>query len=526
MALLSNARKLLIGLFASAAVAGPAYLAQDYFVSAPSSTFAMTGASVSAGNHLVFNITRTSGNGFVTLTFITRDGTAKAGVDYKLTVKTVTFSRTQRTATIPVPTFVNANSTTNLTFAGVLLNGNSSISVVNGTIVKGVVSAPPPPATQVCPDGSTILTTATCPTPPTPGYILADSLAGANPIADNFDVTTSYDTGFPIPPSGAPDNVGAFRFICELDKLAPDDPVVYPGQPGRSHEHNFYGNELINANSTFATLRGSGGSSCNHYGDGTTAANRSGYWIPAMDDGKGHYVQPDYISLYYKRRPASDPIVSNPANPQYMGQAVELPTAIRFIFGYNMANPAAGTTGSPYFNCDGPTAVPGHYDSITAIATANACPAGNRIGFIIQGPACWDGVNLDTPDHRSHVSYASYGGWGYLKCDAQHPYVMPELTLATWYTVTAGDDLSLWHFSSDEMHPELAHGKTGHADYFEAWSKPIKDMWEANCINLLLNCNSGDLGNGKKLKGAGVPTYLINGVITPSWTNPNRLVAK
>jgi hypothetical protein len=493
----------------------------------------MTTTGVVAGNHLVFRITRTSGNSVAVLTFSTKNGTAVAPHDYKTTVKTVVFDRTQRTATIFVPTYVDPSATTTRTFTAMLQNGTASMTVITATILKGAVAAPPPPpppppppTTQVCADGSVIPSTDTCPIPPVPGYTTAPSLSGAVAIADNFDVTTSYTTGNPIPSSASPDVVGAFRFICEFDKLATVDPVVYPTQVSRSHMHNFYGNESINQNSTFNTLRTTGGSSCNHYGDGTTAANRSGYWIPGMDDGKGHWVQPDYASLYYKRRPASDPVVSNPANPQYEGQAVPIPNAIRFIAGYNMANSTDPQASSHWFNCSGPTAIEGHYPSIAAVVAANACPAGNRLGFVIEGPSCWDGVYLDTPDHRSHTAYPSYGSWGYLKCDAGHPYVMPTLTIGTWYSVVAGDDLSLWHFSSDDMHPELPHGVTGHADYFEAWSVPVKTMWENGCINLKLNCNSGDMGNGNVLRGAGVPTYIVNGAPVTSWTNPNRLVSK
>ena len=55
-------------------------------------------------------------------------------------------------------------------------------------------------------------------------------------IASNFDpirelVATS------LPPSAAPDVVGAFRFICMPGQLKKDDPIVYPGQPGRRPLH-------------------------------------------------------------------------------------------------------------------------------------------------------------------------------------------------------------------------------------------------------------------------------------------------
>jgi hypothetical protein len=31
------------------------------------------------------------------------------------------------------------------------------------------------------------------------------------------------------------------------------------------------------------------------------------------------------------------------------------------------------------------------------------CPAGVMVN--VRFPTCWDGVNLDTPDHMSHMAY-------------------------------------------------------------------------------------------------------------------------
>lgn len=70
-------------------------------------------------------------------------------------------------------------------------------------------------------------------------------------IASSFDAAKVLVT-VPIPPSGAPDIVGAFRFICAAGQLRYDDPVVFPGQPDKSHLHQFYGNESADAYSTFA----------------------------------------------------------------------------------------------------------------------------------------------------------------------------------------------------------------------------------------------------------------------------------
>ena len=62
-------------------------------------------------------------------------------------------------------------------------------------------------------------------------------------------------------------------------------------------------------------------------------------------------------------------------------------------------------------------------------------------GTVIKAPACWDGKNLDSANHRDHVSYPSYGTWGYMKCPSTHSYVIPGFTLQAWWSVGEGDDV-------------------------------------------------------------------------------------
>lgn len=45
------------------------------------------------------------------------------------------------------------------------------------------------------------------------------------------------------------------------------------------------------------------------------------------------------------------------------------------------------------------------------------CPSGLRLQIVF--PSCWDGVNLDSPDHRSHMSYPDRVDNG--KCPPSHP---------------------------------------------------------------------------------------------------------
>jgi hypothetical protein len=361
-----------------------------------------------------------------------------------------------------------------------------------------------PPAGDVAAQTPTPTTPTPAPTPapspapaPTPS-VPSPTLAGLASIASNFDINSelvpSWGTGA-IPASAAPDVVGAFRFICNASHVSYNDPIVYPGQPGKSHLHQFFGNSSTDANSTYASLRTTGQSTCN------SPVNRSAYWMPAMMNGKGKVVVPDYVTVYYKREPANS-AACQPGG-RSLGGCVDLPRGLRFIFGYDMLTGQA-PTGNLWFNCDGATAVAGHYHNI--VEAAKNCPVGNKLGAVIQAPQCWDGKNLDSANHRDHVAYAADGGYG--KCPDSHPYLIPAFTLGAWYTTDADLDrsgvwdgtLNSWHLSSDEMAMPMMPGSTFHTDWFGAWDDEVMKMWMDNCINKLLNCSGGDLGNGKQMK--------------------------
>jgi hypothetical protein len=337
-------------------------------------------------------------------------------------------------------------------------------------------------------------------------------------VPSNFDINTELLSAT-IPGSAAPDVVGAFRFICNAGQLRYDDPIVFPGQPGKSHLHQFYGNTTADAYSTYASLRGAGSSTC------MSPLNRSAYWMPAMLNGRGSVVRPDFVAIYYKRRPITDPKCSlTSGDPQAEGNCVPLPNGLKFVFGYNMLDPAKTPTGSLYFNCQGTGAVPGTYPDL--VTAAKNCPTGAQIGAVIKAPDCWDGKNLDSPDHRSHVSYGSYGDWGYYKCPSTHPYVIPAFTLGAWYTVDDTLDRSgtweagktvTWSLSSDTMAGMTPSkpGTTFHADWFGAWDNTVMSMWMDNCINKMLNCSGGNLGNGKQMKQYAGFTWLASPRLVP-----------
>lgn len=286
-------------------------------------------------------------------------------------------------------------------------------------------------------------------------------------------------------PSSANEPSGSFRFGCAFSHLAYDDPIVYPDQPGSSHLHMFFGNDAADASSDYRSLRTSGGGTCQG-----AELNRSAYWMPAMLDDQDMVVVPSWIVVYYKG-PGVEPDGS-------LRDVVAPPPGLRMIAGRQVNDPDSFTTHR--WRCEG--------DDASDLVTIPVCPADEDIIVSIPFPHCWDGVNLDAPDHRSHTAYVDYDQHtGQPGCPATHPVWIPEFTLNVGFANSGDSDG--WRLASDgpddhhsDARAAATHdpGSSFHSDWFGAWDPSILQTWTDECINGLLNCNSGDLGDGTRLE--------------------------
>ncbi|WP_165938778.1 DUF1996 domain-containing protein, partial [Parafrankia sp. BMG5.11] len=294
-------------------------------------------------------------------------------------------------------------------------------------------------------------------------------------VADSINVP-SLLTSAAKASSAAPDVVGGFRFLCPPSHISFDDPIVHPGKPGANeHLHIFFGNTKTDANSTYESLRTSGDSTCRNM------LNRSAYWQPAMlgknTSGQDMVIVEDYTNFYYKARPAGDPNAE--------GKQVAIPRGLNFVFG-GMGRPAR-------FKC----IQEGTWHS-TLQGALSVCSVGQQIDMAQQTPECWDGKSLDSPDHASHMAFLLRDkNTGKEYCPNTHPYLIPRLTFQRIFTIRADDITTTWRLSSDKAGD--VPGSMAHADYMMAWNDEVHERWMDACINQLLNCSSGDLGDGSKM---------------------------
>jgi hypothetical protein len=71
------------------------------------------------------------------------------------------------------------------------------------------------------------------------------------------------------------------------------------------------------------------------------------------------------------------------------------------------------------------------------------CPSGLMSN--VRFPTCWDGLNLDSADHMSHVAYPASGTFeNGGPCPSTHPVRLPQLFYETIWDTTKFNDRSLW----------------------------------------------------------------------------------
>ncbi len=266
----------------------------------------------------------------------------------------------------------------------------------------------------------------------------------------------------------APTDVGAFRISCAYSHISNDDPIVFPNKPGAAHLHTFSGNAGANAASTADSLATTGGSTC---AGGTL--NRTAYWMPTLIDVRnGQPVVPTSTNFYYKLG-------------YYGVKAAEVrpfPKGLRMI-----AGDATNTSPirDPHLGLECVSGG-GHRPAIPS------CPVGDDLNVSVLFPQCWDGVNLDSPDHHSHMAYGTGRG-----CPATHPVALPEIALNVHYKVAESNSGAFWKLSSDNY--AGPGGYSLHADWFGAWDDETMRSWIKNCINNQLDCHNHLLGDGRTL---------------------------
>jgi hypothetical protein len=235
---------------------------------------------------------------------------------------------------------------------------------------------------------------------------------------------------------------GQFASPCEFSHRAPDDPIVFPGQFGASHSHDFFGNVSTDAASTLESLQ-----------TATTVCDRSkdlaAYWVPTLYAGRSA-IRPRGANIYYTTEGRSPDSIQ------------AFPPGLRLIAGDARAkrdqNPRVAS-----WSCSGI-----HFRASNPFP----CPPGLDLTMHIRFPDCWDGVNIDSADHKSHLAYAESDRRGDRVCPGSHPVAVPAISLNVHYPAPLSQKMWL---SSGRLY-------TAHADFFNAWDASALEKLVDRCL--------------------------------------------
>ncbi|ATL81216.1 DUF1996 domain-containing protein [Streptomyces malaysiensis] len=292
-----------------------------------------------------------------------------------------------------------------------------------------------------------------------PGVILAAvglilSMLSTGSASARADLRADDRTGASssAPSVKAPVRVAEFVAECPFTHRLPDDPIVFPGLPGASHMHSFFGNDSTNAHTDLAALK-KGRTSCD------PIADLSSYWTPTLYDN-GKEVEPTGTTFYYLGEGVRDDVIAN---------IKPLPAGLRIVAGNAKATGVDDPSSISRWSCL-------HHGEVNPSKDFVNCPSGSMLESYLDFPQCWNGKDLDSPDHKSHMAYPVGG-----QCPATHPVAVPKLRQVLRYPV-----------SGDPSRFKLASGGgfTMHGDFFNAWPEDEMARRVRDCINPIIKCGA------------------------------------
>lgn len=226
-------------------------------------------------------------------------------------------------------------------------------------------------------------------------------------------------------PAHAGSGRGGFFTHCTIAHFGQMDPIVSPGKMS-AHEHEFFGNTTTDGDSTLASML-VGGTTCSATGD------TAGYWVPALIDPRGHIVRNAVASMYYRTAGAAH-VVPFPQDLMMMSERSSWHCGV---------GPARST----------PPTCHGRY-----------------LRASIEFPSCWNGTDLDSPDHMSHLTFDRGS-----RCTGVS---VPKLEVDVRYPIHDGRGYTL----------SSGPSKTLHADFWNTWQQGQLAALVTACLNTSTPC--------------------------------------
>jgi hypothetical protein len=346
---------------------------------------------------------------------------------------------------------------------------------------KELIIAEKTPAATPAPDPALALPTSDTTPAPIPTPLSPSGQTGLMPTVDiskNIAPAEGYSDLRIRPTNEQPKSTAdsAFRISCLVSHMSNDDPMLYPGQEGASHHHTFYGNTQVKFDTDLDQLSTTGNSTC----DGGTM-NRSAYWHPTIINTLTNApVLPDQGAIFYYKI----------GHTAFGGKIQTPPKGLRMLAGNPKATSWGESQASEYVCIN---IALQHSNGMKWQKALPNCGPESFMQQVVKFPQCWDGKNLDSPNHKDHMAYPRSGS-----CPRSHPVPIPEISLNLNYKVHADSPMNKWRLASDNYTFNGKNaGYSGHADWVNGWDEPLLEGIVKNCLNGKKDCHAHLLGDGR-----------------------------
>ncbi|MDX3072559.1 DUF1996 domain-containing protein [Streptomyces sp. MI02-7b] len=307
---------------------------------------------------------------------------------------------------------------------------------------------------------------------------------GNGPVAADYADIMSVPSDAPRSPRPTDASPGTFTSDCGVNAgglFNSDNIIVAPGVTnGAHHFHDYVGNQANNGLATIDDLA-KAETSCQDQGD------RSSYYWPVLrlqngtverdaeapgggtEGNAGQIVTPEQVTLTF---------VGNP-----LTKVTPMPRLLRIITGDAKAFVNGPANANASWSCTG-------HEDRQLKDKYPLCPDGSDVVRTFRFQSCWDGRNVDSANHRTHVAFADPAG----NCP-QGFVAIPQLVQRIVYDVDApsladgGRSVPL--FAVDSFPENLHKPITDHGDFINIFDEKL--MREAaDCINEGRTCGAGE----------------------------------
>jgi hypothetical protein len=264
---------------------------------------------------------------------------------------------------------------------------------------------------------------------------------------------------------------GTFQAHCgnaDPNHANSDNLIVAPGVTnGAHHRHDYVGNKVASGASSDEDLANAG-TTCADKGDKSTY-----YWPGVRDITKKTTARaPGELESDLNVGKVLTPKTTIVYSGNPFSKVVAMPEFLRVLTGDAKAATNGGANQKAQFTCQG-------FTNRISTDKYTLCPGGRGFTRIHEFPSCWDGQNLDSANHRTHVVYPDAQTQA---CPASNPVVIPRLQITLVYNVPAGTNFFVDSF------PESLHSPIADHDDFENVASTQEMTQIVNCINTGKKC--------------------------------------